>query len=77
MFFFQHPTRKVLGSLTLLAAPKTWTQNKCSTVFSGKPILKAGCDWFTGWFNSADNPALKDQRITCPSQITSKSGMSG
>ena len=56
---------------------KTCVQTKCSTLFSGKPMLKAGCDWYTGWFNAADNPALKYQQITCPSAITSKSGMSG
>jgi hypothetical protein len=65
------------GFLTGCSGDKTCVQNKCSTVFSSKPLLKAGCDWFTGWFNAADNPALKYQKITCPSQITSKSGMSG
>jgi hypothetical protein len=46
-------------------------------IFSSKPLLQAGCTWYTGWFNAADNPALKYQQITCPSAITSKSGMSG
>jgi hypothetical protein len=65
------------GFLTGCSGDKTCVQNKCSTVFSSKPLLKAGCDWFAGWFNAADNPALKYQKITCPSQITSKTGMSG
>jgi hypothetical protein len=63
--------------LTACSAGRDRVQNKCSTIFSSKPLLKAGCDWFTGWFNAADNPALKYQKITCPSEITSKSGMSG
>jgi hypothetical protein len=65
------------GFLTGCNGDKTCVQDKCSTIFSSKPMLKAGCDWFTGWFNAADNPALKYQKITCPSQITSKSGLSG
>jgi len=65
------------GFLAGCNGDKTCVQNKCSTVFSGKPLLKAGCDWFTGWFNAADNPVLKYQKVTCPSDITSKSGMSG
>jgi hypothetical protein len=65
------------GFRALCNGDKTCVQTKCSTLFSGKPILKAGCDWYTGWFNAADNPALRYQQITCPSAITSKSGMSG
>jgi len=26
-------------------------------VFAGKPDLLESCDWFTGWFGAADNPA--------------------
>jgi hypothetical protein len=65
------------GFLAACSGDKTCVQNKCSTLFSGKPLLQAGCTWFTGWFNAGDNPALKYQQITCPSAITSKSGMSG
>jgi hypothetical protein len=65
------------GFLSGCNVDKTCVQNKCSTVFSGKPLLKAGCDWFTGWFNAADNPSLKYQKVTCPSELSSKSGMSG
>lgn len=54
---------------------KGCTQNKCNTVFGSKPLLKAGCDWFLGWFNGADNPTLKYAQVTCPDAITAKSGM--
>lgn len=47
----------------------------CDDVFSGKPELMAGCDWFLGWFGAADNPALVYQQVDCPSAITSKSGL--
>jgi hypothetical protein len=65
------------GFLSGCNGDKTCVQNKCSTVFSSKPSLKAGCDWFTGWFNAADNPALKYKKVSCPSELSSKSGMSG
>jgi hypothetical protein len=65
------------GFLAGCNGDKTCVQNKCSTIFATKPTLKAGCDWFTGWFNAADNPALKYKQIPCPSAITAKSGMSG
>jgi hypothetical protein len=40
------------------------------------PALKAGCDWFTGWFSSADNPKLVYKQVSCPSQLSSKTGLS-
>jgi Glycosyl hydrolase family 45 len=51
-------------------------QQKCQTVFSGKPDLLAGCAWFLGWFNAADNPNFTYTQIACPSDITNKSGLS-
>jgi hypothetical protein len=53
------------------------TQQKCNTVFAGKPDLLAGCNWFLGWFTAADNPNINFKQVTCPSQLTQKSGMSG
>ena len=65
------------GFLAQCNGDKSCVQTKCSSIFSSKPLLQAGCTWFTGWYNGADNPALKYQKVTCPSQLTSKSGMSG
>ncbi|HEX3775772.1 MAG TPA: hypothetical protein VHV51_14970 [Polyangiaceae bacterium] len=53
------------------------TQQKCNTVFAGKPDLLAGCSWFLGWFTAADNPNINFKQVSCPSQLTQKSGMSG
>lgn len=50
---------------------------KCQSVFGNYPALKAGCDWFTGWFSVADNPKIIYKQVSCPQQITSKSGVSG
>lgn len=55
----------------------TCMANKCQSVFGGMSGLLAGCNWFTGWFASADNPQLIYKQVSCPSQITSKSGISG
>jgi hypothetical protein len=52
-------------------------KGKCQSVFGSKPALKAGCDWFTGWYSSADNPQFQYKKVSCPSQITSKTGVSG
>lgn len=65
------------GFMLACNGDKTCTQNKCNTVFANKPQLKAGCDWFTGWFNAADNPSLKFGKVNCPSALTAKTGMSG
>jgi Glycosyl hydrolase family 45 len=53
------------------------TQNKCATAFAGKPDLLAGCSWFLNWYTGADNPNIVFKQVSCPSQLSSKSGMSG
>jgi hypothetical protein len=52
-------------------------KGKCTSVFGNMPGLLAGCNWFTGWFSSADNPNIIYKQVSCPSQITSKSGIGG
>src|SRR6185369_4758070 len=51
------------------------TQMKCSSVFANKPALLAGCNWFLTWYGGSDNPQIKFKSVTCPSQLTSKSGI--
>ncbi|KAK3899452.1 glycoside hydrolase [Staphylotrichum tortipilum] len=36
--------------------------------------LKAGCNWRFDWFKGADNPTVNFKAVTCPSEITAKSG---
>ncbi|KAK4141856.1 glycoside hydrolase [Dichotomopilus funicola] len=38
--------------------------------------LKAGCNWRFEWFGGADNPGVTFTEVTCPSELTSKSGCS-
>jgi hypothetical protein len=54
---------------------KSCVQQKCQSVFAGKPDLQAGCDWFLNWFNAADNPNLVFKKIACPTAITQRSGL--
>jgi hypothetical protein len=52
-------------------------KGKCSSVFGNvSSVLKAGCDWFTGWYSSADNPTLVYKQVSCPSQLSGKTGLS-
>ncbi len=57
------------------AASKTCLQQKCQSLFSGKPDLMAGCDWFLTWFGAPDNPKLQYKEVACPSQLTQRSGL--
>lgn len=50
-------------------------KGKCQSVFGNMPGLLAGCNWFTGWFSSADNPKVIYKQVSCPQQIKSKSNI--
>jgi len=52
-------------------------QQKCQQVFANKPDLMAGCNWFTTWYNTADNPSVTYKQTSCPAAITAKSGLQG
>lgn len=65
------------GLLSECDGDATCMKGKCSSVFDSiSSTLKAGCDWFTGWFSSADNPQLVYKQVSCPSQLTGKTGLS-
>ena len=63
------------GFLAGCNGDKSCVQNKCNTVFAGKPELLEGCEWFLGWYNAADNPNFTYERIACPAEITQRSGL--
>jgi len=65
------------GFLTGCKGDVTCTRNKCNSVFAGKPDLMAGCDWFLTWYTAADNPQITFKQVSCPNQLSDKSGMSG
>lgn len=55
---------------------KTCVKNSCSE-FEGKPDLLKGCLWYAEWMGAADNPLMKYKQVSCPSELTAISGMSG
>jgi len=60
-----------------IEARKTCTKSACDSLFSASNLsmLKAGCDWTVDWLNAADNPKMVYQQVTCPSDLTNKSGL--
>jgi hypothetical protein len=63
------------GGILTSCKDKACVTQKCQAAFGSKPDLMAGCTWFTGWFNDADNPDVVFKQISCPSEITAKSGI--
>lgn len=63
------------GLLAECSGDSTCMKSMCLSAFGGIPTLLAGCNWFTGWFNSADMPKVIYKQVGCPAQITSKSGI--
>ncbi|EIE78620.1 hypothetical protein RO3G_03324 [Rhizopus delemar RA 99-880] len=45
----------------------------CSSLPSA---LQAGCKWRFNWFKNADNPSMTYKEVTCPKEITAKTGCS-
>ena len=60
-----------------IEARKTCTKAACDSLFSKSNLsmLKDGCDWTVDWLNAADNPKVVYQQVSCPSELTSKSGL--
>lgn len=63
------------GLLSACKADPGCMKQKCQSVFGNMPALLAGCNWFTNWYSSADNPSVVYKQVTCPSQITARSGI--
>ncbi|RAQ99170.1 glycoside hydrolase family 45 protein [Stemphylium lycopersici] len=36
--------------------------------------LKPGCQWRFDWFKNADNPSISFKEVTCPKELTAKTG---
>jgi hypothetical protein len=60
-----------------IEARKSCTKSACDSLFSSSNLsmLKAGCDWTVDWLNAADNPKVVYKQVTCPSDLTNKSGL--
>ncbi|NVB38920.1 endoglucanase [Pseudenhygromyxa sp. WMMC2535] len=51
--------------------------DRCTAVFNdaGMEDLLAGCQWYAGWYETADNPNLKYQEVECPQALIDLSGI--
>jgi hypothetical protein len=58
-------------------ARKSCTTNACNNLFknSNQANLLAGCKWGVDWLQAADNPKVVYRQVSCPSELTSKSGL--
>lgn len=59
------------------AQTKQCVLDRCNAVFDepGHDDLIAGCEWFVGWYEAADNPNLQYQEVACPQAIVDVSGI--
>jgi hypothetical protein len=60
-----------------LAQIKQCVLSRCAAVFDepGMADLAAGCEWYVGWYEAADNPNLRYQEVACPPQLVALSGI--
>ncbi|ERS95964.1 uncharacterized protein SPSK_00893 [Sporothrix schenckii 1099-18] len=61
------------------APPNGWGDryggiHSASDCASFPQALKAGCQWRFDWFKGADNPSVTFKPVTCPAELTAKSG---
>jgi hypothetical protein len=63
------------GFLAGCNGDQSCVRDKCNTIFADKPDLMAGCEWFLGWYQAADNPNLTYEQIACPAALTQRSGL--
>ena len=51
---------------------KSCMRSKCDEIFASRGLtdLYDGCIWFVDWFEAADNPDVRYQQISCPSDLT-------
>jgi len=58
-----------------IEARKRCTLDACNQLFANNPQLLAGCKWQVEWFHAADNPKVVYQQVSCPPELTQKSGL--
>jgi hypothetical protein len=51
------------------------TTSACQSLFASSPTMEAGCEFIINWMKGANNPSMKYTQVTCPSQLTSVSGL--
>lgn len=51
------------------------TISACQSLFANSSTMEAGCEFIINWMKGANNPNLMYTQVTCPSQLTSVSGI--
>ena len=69
--------KQELGYNASLSSYKSCLTNRCNSVFGTRGLteLQNGCLWYAGWFEAADNPALKYKEVACPTELSAGTGM--
>jgi hypothetical protein len=47
----------------------------CKSLFTMSATAEAGCEFIVNWMKGANNPNMKYTQVSCPSQLTSMSGL--
>jgi hypothetical protein len=60
-----------------LEARKACTLEACNSLFSDGSFsqLLDGCKWTVDWLNTADNPRVVYEQVSCPQELLNKSGL--
>nr|AKN52393.1 endoglucanase [Rhizopus reflexus] len=64
------------GDLDPSSLESTCRHASLHLVSSLPSALQAGCKWRFNWFKNADNPSMTYKEVTCPKEITAKTGCS-
>jgi len=51
------------------------TLSACQSLFTKSASMAAGCEFIVNWMKGANNPDMMFSQVTCPSQLTSMSGL--
>jgi hypothetical protein len=65
------------GFVTACNGDKNCVADMCASVFSGRGMedLYDGCMFYVQWFEAANNPQLRYQEVSCPRELSAKSGL--
>jgi len=51
------------------------TLSACQALFPNTPAMATGCEFIINWMKGANNPSVKYTQVSCPSQLSSMSGL--
>lgn len=51
------------------------TTSACATLYANSMTMQTGCDFIVDWMKGANNPNVMYTQVTCPSALTTVSGL--